>query len=427
MSDPRRNRFKTYAGVLVSVLLAALAGWVLWRTFQRIRFADVLAQMQAVPASTLALAGLCAAGAFTVLALYEVAVVRYVKQAVGRAKPILTAYIAFPLGHAVGQAMLSGGALRYRMYTPAGFSATEVGATVLLANMPYALGFGLLLDISLVFAAEMLEPMFRISSGWLRVLGLVGLCKDAGYVLLILLRKRPVKLGGWSVNLPTPAMTALQLCVGLADIFLVSAVLYLLLPASMGIPYLAFLGAYLASMLAGVLSHVPAGLGVLESMLLLLLPDVPPEQLLAAVLMYRVIYEIIPVLFALGALGHLRRLFARRCAVAPCIGRSEGGPKCAAPRARPSTAASERGLRPLSNAASTRGAMHQSPQAPALHFFIHQARQAERLFHQRVTPAVCILMHGRGQPVTESWPRTPAATGSRLPFAPSRLLARPSG
>jgi phosphatidylglycerol lysyltransferase len=282
MSDPRRNRFKTYAGVLVSALLAALAGWVLWRTFQRISFADVLAQMQAVPVSTLALAGLCAAGAFTVLALYEVAVVRYVKQAVGRAKPMLTAYIAFPLGHAVGQAMLSGGALRYRMYTPAGLSATEVGATVLLANMPYALGFGLLLDISLVFAAELLEPMFRISSGWLRVLGLIGLCKDAGYVLLILLRNRPVKLGGWSVNLPTPLMTVLQ---------------------SLGIPYLAFLGAYLASMLAGVLSHVPAGLGVLESMLLLLLPDVPPEQLLAAVLMYRVIYEIIPVLLALALWG----------------------------------------------------------------------------------------------------------------------------
>ena len=134
MSDPRRNRLKTYAGVLVSVLLAALAGWVLWRTFQRISFADVLVQMRAVPASKLALAGLCAAAALTVLAFYEVAVVRYVKHCIGRAKPMLTAYIAFPLGHAVGQAMLSGGALRYRMYTPAGFSATEVGATVLLAT-----------------------------------------------------------------------------------------------------------------------------------------------------------------------------------------------------------------------------------------------------------------------------------------------------
>jgi len=336
MSDPRRNRFKTYAGVLVSALLATLAGWVLWRTFQRISFADVLTQMRAVPASRLALAGLCAAAAFTVLAFYEVAVVRYVKHCIGRAKPMLTAFIAFPLGHAIGQAMLSGGALRYRMYTPAGFSATEVGATVLLANMPYALCVGLLLDISLVAAAEMLEPMFRISSEWLRVLGVIGLCKDAGYVLLILLRKKPVKLGGWSVNLPTPAMTALQLLVGLADVFLVSSVLYMLLPESVGLTFLAFLGAYLASILAGVLSHVPAGLGVLESMLLLLLPDVPPEQLLAAVLMYRVIYEIIPVLLALALWGTfegfardgvLLRLFGRQGRVtraeSPAIDSSE--------------------------------------------------------------------------------------------------------
>jgi phosphatidylglycerol lysyltransferase len=129
-----------------------------------------------------------------------------------------------------------------------------------------------------------------------------------------------VKLGGWSVNLPTPAMTALQLGVGLADIFLVSAVLYLLLPASMGLPYLAFLGAYLASILAGVLSHVPAGLGVLESMLLLLLPDVPPEQLLAAVLMYRVIYEIIPVLLALALWGTFEG-FSRDGALLRAFGR----------------------------------------------------------------------------------------------------------
>jgi uncharacterized membrane protein YbhN (UPF0104 family) len=320
MSDPRRSRLKTYAGVAVSVLLATLAGYVLWNTFQKISFADVVAQMRAVPASKLALAALCAAGAFTALAFYEVAVVRYVKHCIGRAKPMLTALIAFPLGHAVGQAMLSGGALRYRMYTPAGFSATEVGATVLLANLPYALAFGLLLDLSLVLAAERLEPMFRISSQWLFALGVLGLCKDAGYILLILLRKKPVRLGGWSVNLPTPAMTALQLVVGLVDLLLVSSVLFLMLPESADIAYLAFLGAYLASVLAGVLSHVPAGLGVIESMLLLLLPDVPPEQLLAAVLMYRVIYEIVPVLLAL-TLWSVFEGFARDGALLRLLGR----------------------------------------------------------------------------------------------------------
>jgi len=300
MTERRRSRLKASLGIAVSVLLAGIAAWVLWRTFQRIQFADVLQQIVNVPRGTLAAAALCAIGAFATLASYEIVVVRYVKHCIGRAKPVITALIAFPLGHAIGQAMLSGGALRYRMYTPAGFSATEVGATVLLANLPYALAFGLLLDISLVVAADTLEPMFRISSEWLRALGCVGLVKDAGYLLLVTLRRRPVRLGGWQVNLPRPAMTALQLVVGAIDIVLVSSVLYLLLPETAGVAYLPFLAAYLASILAGVLSHVPAGLGVLESMLLLLLPDVPPEQLLAAVLMYRAIYEIIPMLIALG-------------------------------------------------------------------------------------------------------------------------------
>jgi phosphatidylglycerol lysyltransferase len=303
VTDPRRNRFKTWLGIAVSVVLASLAAWVLWRTFQRISFADVLVQIRALPASTLALAALCAAGAFVTLACYEIVVVRYVKHCIGRARPFVTALIAFPLGHAVGQAMLSGGAIRYRMYTPAGFKATEVGATVLLANLPYALAFGLIMDLSLVFAADKLEPFFRVSSQWLFALGCLGLVKDAGYLVLVATRRKPIKLGGWSVPLPTPAMTALQLVVGILDVALVSGILYLLLPESAGIGYLTFVAVYLASVLAGVLSHVPAGLGVLESMLLLLLPDVPPEQLLAAVLMYRVIYEIVPTLCALALWG----------------------------------------------------------------------------------------------------------------------------
>lgn len=322
MPDPRRRRFRTYVGIGVSLALGCGAAWVLWRTFQRISIADVLAQMRAQPVSTLALAALCCAGAFTALALYEIVVVRYVKHCIGRARPMLTAYIAFPLGHAVGQAMLSGGALRFRMYTPAGFSPTEVGAAALLANLPYALGFGLALDLALVLAAPTLAPSFRMSAGWLLALGCVGLAKDLGYLVLVVVRKRPIKLGGWAVPLPSPAMTALQLVVGLVDIAFISSILYLLLPDSAGIAYLPFLAVYLASVLAGVLSHVPAGLGVLESMLLLLLPDVPPEQLLAAVLLYRAIYEMAPALVALALWG-LFEGFARDGARSRLLARQE--------------------------------------------------------------------------------------------------------
>ena len=303
MPDPRRHRLKTVLGIAGSVVIAALAAYVLYRTFQRISLADVLANMRATPPGTLLLAAACAAGAFSVLAAYEVAVVRYVKHCIGRAKPVMTALIAFPLGHAVGQAILSGSALRYRMYAPAGFSAMEVGATVLLCGLPYALAFGLLLDLALVVGAEPLAPLFRISSEWLFALGCIGLAKDAAYLLFVRLRKMPIRLGGWAVNLPTMRMTWLQILVGVADIVLVASVLYLLLPESAQIAFLPFLAVYLASILVGVLSHVPAGLGVLESMLLLLLPHVPPEQLLASVLLYRVIYEVVPLVVALALWG----------------------------------------------------------------------------------------------------------------------------
>jgi uncharacterized membrane protein YbhN (UPF0104 family) len=300
MPDTRRRRLKTAFGIVASVAIAGLAAYVLYTTFQRISLADVLANVRATPPATLWLAGACAAGAFGILAAYEVAVVRYVKHCIGRAKPVVTALIAFPLGHAIGQTLLSSSALRYRMYAPAGFSATEVGATVLLCGLPYVLALGLLIDLSLVFGAEALAPLFRISSEWLFALGCLGLAKDAGYLLFVWRRKKPIRLCGWAVKMPTLRMTALQLVVGVLDIVLIASVLYLLLPDSAQIAFLPFVGVYLASILVGVVSHVPAGLGVLESMLLLLLPHVPPEQLLAAVLLYRVIYEVIPLAIALA-------------------------------------------------------------------------------------------------------------------------------
>jgi uncharacterized membrane protein YbhN (UPF0104 family) len=303
MPDPRRHRLKTVVGIAASVAIAALAAWVLYRTFQRISVADVLRNMRSVPWATLLVAGTCAVGSFATLAAYEVAVVRYVKHCIGRAKPVVTALIAFPLGHAVGQTVLSGSALRYRMYSPAGFSAMEVGATVLLCGLPYTLAFGLLVDLALVFASDGLAPLFRVSGGWLLALGCLGLAKDFGYLLFVKLRKAPIRLGGWAVNLPTLRMTALQLVVGIVDITLIASVLYLLLPDSAQIAFLPFVAVYLASIMIGVLSHVPAGLGVLESMLLLLLPHVPPEQLLASVLLYRVIYEVIPLVVALAIWG----------------------------------------------------------------------------------------------------------------------------
>jgi uncharacterized membrane protein YbhN (UPF0104 family) len=303
MPDPRRQRFKTTIGIAASLVIAGLAVWVLYRTFQRIELADVLHKMADTRRAKLLLAGACAAGAYLTIALYEGIAVRYVKRWLGVVRPAVTALIAFPIGHALGQMLLSASAMRFRMYTPLGFSAVEVGATVLLCALPYALAFGLLVDLALVLSAERLALVFGVPAGWLLALGILGLAKDVGYAVLVVRRKAPIRLGGWAVHLPIPWMTLLQVGVGLIDIGLVALILYLLLPESVGLGFLPFVAIYLAAILAGSLSHVPAGFGVLESVLLLLLPQVPPAELLAGVLLYRVIYEVIPLVVALCLWG----------------------------------------------------------------------------------------------------------------------------
>lgn len=303
MPDPRRQRIKTAFGVAASLLIAGLALWVLYGTFQRIELADVLQKMTEVPRAKLMVAAGCALGAFLAIALYEAIAVRHVKHSLGLRKPALTALIAYPIGHALGQMLLSASALRYRMYTPAGFTAVEVGATVLMVALPYALAFGLLIDLALLMAPDRLSVAVGVEARWLFALGLAGLAKDLGYAVLVARRTAPIRLGGWAVHLPSLRMTALQVVVGLIDIGLIAAILYILLPPSAEIGFLPFVAIYLASILAGSVSHVPAGIGVVESMLLLLLPQVPPAELLAAVLLYRVMYEVIPLVVALVLWG----------------------------------------------------------------------------------------------------------------------------
>ncbi len=118
--------------------------------------------MLEVPRAKLLLAAACAVGAFLTIALYEGVAVRYVKRSLGIARPAITAIIAYPIGHALGQMLLSASALRYRMYSPAGFSAMEIGATVLMCALPYALAFSLLVDLALVLSSDRLSITFGV-------------------------------------------------------------------------------------------------------------------------------------------------------------------------------------------------------------------------------------------------------------------------
>ena len=306
---------------LLWIPMLGLAAWVLTDRLQAIDFHDVKQQLLALPASKVLLGVLFSAGVFALVGFYEGIAVQMASGRKMYAMAFRTALISNPLGRAIGLALVSGGAMRYRMYATVGLSAREVASVVVLAAMPYFFSVGWLIDLSLLFNAETAAQALRLSTGLVLALGAVGLAKDIGWLTFVIRRKEPMVMRGQALPVPTLRDTSLQLAIGLTQISLMTGILYLFMPEELGMSWPAFIAIYCIAFVAGQLSNVPAGLGVLEAALLLMLPQVPPAKLLGAVLAYRAVFEILPMLVALGLLlmfestsanGFLRRRLLRR-------------------------------------------------------------------------------------------------------------------
>ena len=306
---------------LLWIPMIGLAAWVLTDRLESIDFRDVKEQLLAFPMTTV-LTGLAfSATVYALVGIYEGIAVTI---ASGKRMPLLafrTALIANPLGRAIGLALVSGGALRYRMYAVAGLSARQVASIVLLAAMPYFFSVGWLIDLSLLLNAETAAQALRLTTGAVLLLGAIGLAKDIGWLVFVFKRKQPLMIGGQAAPIPTVRDTCIQLAIGLTQISLMTATLYVFMPPELNMSWPAFIAIYCIAFVAGQLSNIPAGLGVLEAALLLMLPQVPPAKLLGAVLAYRAVFEILPLLLALtlfvtfestSSSGFIRRRLLRR-------------------------------------------------------------------------------------------------------------------
>lgn len=296
----RSNRLIRVLPPLVSAAIIALAATVLYRHLDSIDAADIARRFAAIATHDLALAALFTLLAFLSLAVYEVAMLRYIAAGMPAWRPFLTALIAYPVGHAVGFGALSGGALRYRIYSAAGLSTFDVGKVVVLSAMPYAAGLGVLCAASLVLDATEAGTLLQVTPRTAIFAGSALLLAHLAYVVAVLRVRGPVSLRWFQLELPSPRLTLVQYALGLVDALCGIAVLYVLLPDSLHIGFLSFAAVYVIAIFVGLLSSVPAGLGVFESMLLLMLRDVEPDALLGSVLAYRLVYELVPL--AVGVL-----------------------------------------------------------------------------------------------------------------------------
>ncbi|WP_293395805.1 bifunctional lysylphosphatidylglycerol flippase/synthetase MprF [Nevskia sp.] len=297
-SDRRRV---LVAGLTLVVL--GLAVWALEKNLAVLNPGEILAHLKSLPRERIAEALLFCGLSYAVLTLYDWLALRGVDHPLPWRQVAPTSLIAFGIGHSVGFQAVSGGSIRFRDYTAAGVPGLKVAGVVALVSVAFALGVATLLGLSLLTSPDDAGRVLHLEPSGIRELGSGLLALVAAYVLLNAIRRRPLTWRGREFRLPGLPLTLGQIVAASTDLCFAAATLYVLLPDTVTLGYPAFVGVFVLAIYAGTISNVPGGLGVFETVLILLLPAAPPEGVLGAVLLYRVVYYLLPFVLALFFLG----------------------------------------------------------------------------------------------------------------------------
>lgn len=294
---------------LVGVLLLGAAALVLWREFREIRPDEVLRAMTAWGWRISALAVLFSALSFLLMGVVEWIGLRWAGARVSLPAATAGFIIASGIAHSLGSTLIVSGAIRARIYARYGVSLRQVAATTLFQAVAFTLGLSSVAGVSLLLAgSQEITDATGLAGPLADGLGFILLGAVAAYLALCALVHRPVRAFGHSVRLPSLRMALTQLGLGAIDSAMAAAIIWILLPPG-AVGYFTFAGAYAPSVVAGLISHVPGGVGVFEGSLSALLGGLPAAPLAAAFLGYRLFFFVLPLLVAsLGlALVTLRR------------------------------------------------------------------------------------------------------------------------
>lgn len=292
------------APALLSMALFALSIWAISRELRQHSLQPIAHAIANIPTWALGLAVVLTVVNYGFLTGYDTLATRFVRHPLSYRQTAMVAVVSYAISNSVGFALLSGSAIRYRFYTDWGLTAGQIGQIIAFCNLSFWIG--LFAIGGLVFAAEPLSvpDLLHLPFATVHPLGVIFLGIITAYLILSSFSRRSLKIGGWVLPHLPLKLSLGQIAVTSCDWALAAAVLYVLLPAHPGLNYFIFFGSYLLAQIAGIVSNVPGGLGVFETVLLLLIaPPLASDQLLGALLVYRMVYYFLPLLIGLGLLG----------------------------------------------------------------------------------------------------------------------------
>lgn len=302
------RRYRTHLAAIATLIVFCMVGFAIEQLTTEVRYDDVVQALADTTVSSILLALFFTALSFLALVFYDVNAIEYVGKRLPFPQVALTAFSAYAVGNTAGFGALSGGAIRYRAYSRLGLTPEEIGRVIAFVTIAFGLGLAGVGSIALLAIADEIAPLIGVSSILLRLIGgAIVLVLAAGVVLGR--GGRALEIGRFSIRLPDSATWSRQFLVAAFDIAASATVLYVLLPQT-AISWPVFLAVYAIAVGLGVLSHVPAGLGVFETVIIAALGSaVNIDAVLGSLVLYRLIYHVVPLLIAVLAVSatELRR------------------------------------------------------------------------------------------------------------------------
>ena len=296
MNKRKQKRFLNKLVSWLGLFFFGFAAFMIYRQLSKYTLEEIKEAVVAVPNKNILLACIASFCGYMALSSYDFLAIKYIKHKIAAWKWMFAGFIGFAVSNNAGHAIVSGGAIRYRLYTRWHVQATDIVKMVTFSGFTYLVACFFLVIIGYICSPDhVLSSVSSAYVNWSIIIFSVG--GLLFYLWGCAFYKKPIIIKEVEFEAPTLKMAIAQIIIGSVDILMASLVLYFIMESYIDVPFFTFIGAFIIAQVLGVYSQVPGGLGVFELVFTNLLPEDENQATLFAILiLYRIIYYLLPLI-----------------------------------------------------------------------------------------------------------------------------------
>jgi phosphatidylglycerol lysyltransferase len=286
-----------------ALLFAAVVLHALRHVLDSVSYVDIVTAIRNTSWTRLLWALCATAISYLTLSGYDASALRYVGAQLKRSSVIFISFIAYALGNTIGLGVLTGAAVRMRLYMASGVEPPKITALIAFNALAFGIGLTTCGALALLWGAGQVAQLVHAPAALLRVVCVLALLAVGLFVAACARRRELRMFDRWSIALPSASLAIRQLAISALDLLASATALWVLLPANLVDPG-TFAVFYVSGIVLGMISNVPGGVGVFEATILLACAGrAPVEQIAGALVLYRIIYYLVPLMIAALLLG----------------------------------------------------------------------------------------------------------------------------